>query len=355
MKSIEDILENEKKLAKGYSSIKIIAAYKKVLQILDGEIPVPEVVEIFPTNYCNFACSHCRCEDSHGDENQYMDFGAFRRLLEELYQKGIKTLEFSGGGEPLVHPQIDKIFDTMINYNFRLGLITNGYRFVDSDDLVEKALKCSDWIRFSVDAFSDDTYRKVHGKEDVSYTKLKSTIKKMIQCSGPTSSNIGIKMLVSQLNVHELNLAIEEALELKPDYLQFKFLGNHQLELEDRQKYEETLIKKIASLGSKEVSIEFSPSYGGRRKYEKCLLNALHPVIDWNGTVYMCAFFDHRREKHSIGNIHDGGFFNHWGTPFHKEKIKGIDIHECVPNCPISRYDPVVEFIKETHQHFKYV
>ncbi len=104
------------------SAIQLISAWPKVLQVLKGEIPDPEVVEIFLTNFCNFQCPHCRFRKYHGDKSKYMDVSVFTKLLDELREKNVHAIELSGGGEPLVHSQIEKIFDYIIEHDFRVGL-----------------------------------------------------------------------------------------------------------------------------------------------------------------------------------------------------------------------------------------
>ena len=84
-------------------------------------------------------------------------------------------------------------------------------------------------------------------------------------------------------------------------------------------------------------------------------MNVLHPLINWDGNIYLCAFFHHRKERHCIGNIYEGGFFQHWGTSLHKEKIKLANPIECVPNCPLLRYNESIKFISEEAYRFLYI
>ncbi len=81
----------------------------------------------------------------------------------------------------------------------------------------------------------------------------------------------------------------------------------------------------------------------------------LHPVVDWDGQIYVCAFFEHRKREHSLGNIHDGGFFKHWDAPAHKKVFESIDSATCVPNCPMLRYTPVIDFIKSDAHRFPFI
>ncbi|MBF0549664.1 MAG: hypothetical protein HQK60_03915 [Deltaproteobacteria bacterium] len=79
--------------------LNLIAAWPKVLEILDGKIPVPEVVEVFPTNFCNFACPHCRFRDYHGSSESYMDTSVLYDLLIELSNKGVRAIESGTSGK----------------------------------------------------------------------------------------------------------------------------------------------------------------------------------------------------------------------------------------------------------------
>ncbi len=356
-------MKNEKKDEKGIyrkydsSVIQLISAWPKVLQVLRNEIPDPEVVEIFPTNFCNFECPHCRSREYRGDNSTYMDIAALENLLDELYQRNIHAIELSGGGEPLMHPQIEQIFDYFIQRGFRVGLITNGYRFTDSSTLKEKAIQCCNWIRFSVDAFTNETYKRVHGRKEISYKNLKQSISEFVDMADETPK-IGLKTLISKLNAEDSLLAINEALELRADYLQFKFLGypmNLILPNQEINQLTEKIQEQIDSVKDQPLVAELVPTYKGKRTYQKCLMTFLHPVVDWDGEIYVCAFFEHRKKQHSLGNIHEGGFFRHWDSPRHKEVFDAVDPATCVPNCPMLRYNPVIDFIKSDWYRFQFI
>ncbi|MBF0345911.1 MAG: radical SAM protein [Nitrospirae bacterium] len=185
---------------------------------------------MFLTNYCNFACPYCRCGKYHGDRSQYMDFAALSNLLDELSQRGIKTLEMGGGGEPLEHPRIEEILTRLAKDGFRLGLITNGYVLTEKLALIDLLLQCADWVRFSVDATTNDVYRSVHGRPSLSYLTLKEIMVKMVQSVNAKPQmdqrpKIGMKLIVQQPNENQIHQAIDEALEIGVHYLQFKWLS----------------------------------------------------------------------------------------------------------------------------------
>lgn len=340
-------------------AVQLLTAWPKVQQILQGEIPIPEVVEIFPTGFCQLNCSHCRFKSGINPINQYMPTDVFLKLLDELQKIGIDTIELSGGGEPLIHPDIEILLNAIILKKFNLGIITNGIEFVDSDTLIELVSKCSMWIRFSIDAFSSDTFCKVHGKRNLEYNKLLDSIGQFVKLSKINGNpKIGLRMLISKLNVSDCAFALQTALELEVDYIQFKFLGfPNKLVLSDEEATStwNLLSNQIADNKSCKTIAEILPPYKGELHSEKCYMTYLHPVIDYDGTIYICPFYEHRKEKHRFGNINNDGFLKSWFSDKHREVFNGIDLNTCVPNCPMLRYKPVIEFIKSDWYRFKFI
>src|SRR5215510_8112301 len=81
------------------------------------------LAHIIPTRRCNLACGYC---------NEYDDFSPpipidemIRRIDRLAYLKtSIVTIS---GGEPLLHPQIEKIIQRIRQHGIIAGMITNGY------------------------------------------------------------------------------------------------------------------------------------------------------------------------------------------------------------------------------------
>jgi radical SAM protein with 4Fe4S-binding SPASM domain len=344
------------------TSANLIAVYDKVIQILKGEIPLPEVVELFITNYCRFACPFCRCSKYHGDKSQFIYFEILVKLLDELAENRIMTLELGGGGEPLEHPQIFDLLHCFQERSFRVGLITNGYKLTERPDLVGPLLACADWIRFSVDATSDDVDQIVHGRNDVSYLALRKMIVEMVQEISVKSGvdrrpKIGIKLIIQRPNEHQVLKAIDEALEIGVNYLQFKWLEEHKWSVKPERRLPliDALQSRIASQSPESLIVDVLPGYGGFKIQERCVMSVLHPLVDWDGTIYMCAFFHHRKKAHSIGTLRESKFFDCWGSDHHREQIRNVNPTQCTPNCPLLRYNPVIKFIRDEAFRFRYI
>ena len=81
----------------------------------------PWLVAFDLTNICNNNCKGCWCfstevlkkKKQFPDDNKnhnYMPFDLVIKTIDELYDLGIYSINLSGGGEPMMHPQFKEIF-----------------------------------------------------------------------------------------------------------------------------------------------------------------------------------------------------------------------------------------------------
>src|SRR6266487_1060951 len=141
--------------------------WREIRMIGRGLISTKHVVlaHIIPTRRCNLACAYC---------NEYDDFSRpvpteemIRRIDRLAYLKtSIVTIS---GGEPLLHPEIEKIIQRIRHHGMLAGMITNGYLLTPKKILAlnEAGL---DHLQISIDNIQPD---------DVSMKSLKVLDKKL--------------------------------------------------------------------------------------------------------------------------------------------------------------------------------
>jgi MoaA/NifB/PqqE/SkfB family radical SAM enzyme len=114
----------------------------------------PITADIFLTNFCNLDCGYCRYKKT----NDYMDFELFKSVVERLREMGVLGIVLTGGGEPLINPDIGRILQWLDINGVPYGINTNGV--VVPEKLI--GYHCR-WVKFGVDHVDPGSYWKSKG------------------------------------------------------------------------------------------------------------------------------------------------------------------------------------------------
>lgn len=122
----------------------------------------PIRVDIDITQVCNAKCIFCfsrpyQTADYHGVS---MGSADLRKVIREFAERGTKTIRYCGGGEPLMHPEIEELLEFPGEFGLKLSLITNGDFF--DRPICEKLVASVDNLHWSVNAATDQTRVKLH-------------------------------------------------------------------------------------------------------------------------------------------------------------------------------------------------
>ncbi|MEF8835269.1 MAG: GTP 3',8-cyclase MoaA [Candidatus Thermoplasmatota archaeon] len=121
------------------------------------------------TQDCNLRCFYCHNEgEEERKQHTRLKLNEVKRLLETASEIGMYKVKFSGG-EPLLHPEIEKIIDYSSNLMEDVSLTTNGVLLRD------KAKKLKDVgldrVNVSLDVTDPETYEKITGESKLSEVK----------------------------------------------------------------------------------------------------------------------------------------------------------------------------------------
>src|SRR6056300_1617432 len=105
--SIRKIQEGED--GRSYSSnlAKLLKQLPKLQNLQEGKPPSPVMAHISLTNACNLTCSFC-CF-ANRDISEKMPTEKVFQALESFKAIGVTGVEFTGGGEPSIHPHFKEI------------------------------------------------------------------------------------------------------------------------------------------------------------------------------------------------------------------------------------------------------
>ncbi|HJO93531.1 MAG TPA: SynChlorMet cassette radical SAM/SPASM protein ScmF [Victivallales bacterium] len=123
-------------------------------------------IYFYLTEGCNLKCRHCWIAPKFEKGNPVfptLDFELFKDIIKQGKELGMSGVKLTGG-EPLIHPDINKILDHIAEQGLRLTIETNGVEC--TQEIVKKILKCNNpFVSISLDGSEAETHEWVRGVE----------------------------------------------------------------------------------------------------------------------------------------------------------------------------------------------
>lgn len=246
------------------------------------EYPVPDyplLIDIEPTNNCNFKCKFCNREIMNRPTGN-MNMKLYEKLIKQMFGK-VSYLKFSRWGEPFMHPQIYEMFKLAKKHLIKVHVTTNG-SLVDINKLQDV-----DTIYFSMQGLNEKQYKELRGWE---LNKLKAKIEQLSKL--PNRPHICLSTSVLNEGKSEVREFIREWSKIV-DKVQ---VGRTTFTWLDKKQYVDKQTFKMRTEPCRDVRLRLS--------------------IDWNGDVTPCCTdFDGFL---TIGNLKDKTLEQLW----HNDKIE---------------------------------
>ena len=100
----------------------------------------PVLAHVIPMRRCNLACAYCNEFDDH---SKPVPLETMHQRLDRLADLGTTIVTVSGG-EPLLHPDLDRIVGRVRRRGMIAGMITNGYLLTADRDAAPQSRRA--WI-----------------------------------------------------------------------------------------------------------------------------------------------------------------------------------------------------------------
>lgn len=112
-----------------------------------------------------------KTEKTH-NPNRKIDTQKAKEIIEDCADLGVKAIQFTGGGEPTVHPDHLELIGLAQWYDIKTALVTNGVKL----DPAHPVIRNLDWIRISIDAGTSATYAKIRRVAEGHWSKVWNNI-----------------------------------------------------------------------------------------------------------------------------------------------------------------------------------
>jgi len=343
-------------------NISKLAFHKDKLDALkQGKVTSPIYVRIKPTNKCNHRCYYCSYVPGNDcPVSETINFTdeipkeKMFEILEDFKEIGVKAITFSGGGEPLIHPNIVDIMKKTLESGIDLSIITNGQELCG-----EKAdvLKNAKWVRISLGEIDSKTFTETRKRPESWFYKLIENIREFAKIKNP-ECELGINFVVQEKNADKVYEAAKFFKGLGVNHVKFTPVYRHSDFLEYHKPFRETVLQQIEK-ARKELEEpgftiydtyrnDFELTSVNKRCYHKCYVMQVIPVIGADSVVYFCH--DKTYTKNGVlGSIKNRSFKDLWFSKEATEIFNKFDPAEgCQHHCT---YDSRNLIIPEMFKH----
>jgi MoaA/NifB/PqqE/SkfB family radical SAM enzyme len=354
-----------------YSSLKV-AHHRKHLDVLRaGGQPTPLHVQFILSDLCQQSCSFCAYrwdgytsnelfhvlrEDGTKEHNpnRMVPTSKAVETLDDCADMGVKAVQFTGGGEPTLHPDHPMLFEHTLSLGLKAALVTNGVVW-----RCPKLLQGFSWVRFSLDAGNPATYARVRKANPTTMGRVLEHVSELAASGGPL---VGIGFVVTKDNWREVIQAAELA----------KIAGVHSFRISavfqpDNSKYFEEFHSEAAELcrGAATLStstFRVSNMFGdrisdldlGHPDYSFCGYQNFTTYIGGDQNVYRCCNLAYS-PRGLIGSIKEQSFRQLWESQTKRDGFSAFDATGC-PRCQFNdRNHTINELLEKDPLHVEFV
>lgn len=318
--------------------------------ILDGHrtFAGPEHVVVDLTNRCNFACNVCWTFSPHLDAAhkppkswyaQQLDGAAAQGLLDDLADLGTRIVRFTGGGEPLMHPDAFELLEHGAARGLRMDVTTNA-SFLDRDRCERLVRAGIGELSVSLWAADEASFLATHPRQQPgTFGRIERTLRYL---AGIRRDRLELVLLnvISAANCDRVEAMFDLALDIGADRVYFTLVdpiegATDALLLDDAQRaavlvQAERIEARLAALPPGRIGIDFFDGFLARLRadgaaggeYDAEAVDRIPCYIGWyfcrvtaSGDVAPCC----RGVDLPMGNLATARFRDIWEGPRYAE------------------------------------
>jgi radical SAM protein with 4Fe4S-binding SPASM domain len=269
----------------------------------------PITVQLSPTGKCDFSCKMCSVKNR--DKNLELDFKVIKKGLKDFKKLGAKALEITGGGNPLLYPQINELINYAYKLGYKIGVISNSIN--PSKYLTRKSVEQIIWYRASLSGF----YKSTKVPYDFSIIP---------------KGKLGFSYIVTDETTEEHLKAIVELVKERPD-VKFVRIAANCLQGDEIKNFKKKWGKVIESLGEKFFIKEIGDNYKPYKNF--CGVGMVRPYCTEDGYIYPCSSYVLKEQqydsRYAIGRLDNVKLTYQWANELQKNTNMpyGIDPKRC--------------------------
>jgi MoaA/NifB/PqqE/SkfB family radical SAM enzyme len=363
-----------------YSPFKAVHHLDRILKIKETQ-PSPVQVQLIIADLCNHNCSFCayRMEGYtsnknfgewdalkqvvNNNPNRMISYEKVLEILDDCVDLEVKAIQYTGGGEPTVHPKHKEIFAHTLKNGLDLALVTNGTIMKDG---VPEILAQGKWVRFSIDAGNSNTYSNIREVKHSYFDRTLKNISKVVKARNSVSDSdlvIGVGFVITKENWREVyqsaqifnGLGVDNfrisAVFTPEDFEYHKEYYNEAKELINRAKedFDRPNFKIFDLFGDRLSDLKQQ-----RPDYDLCPYMHLNAYIGGDLKVYTCCNNAYN-DIGDMGSLKKQSFKEYWTSQEKKDKYGSFKASKC-ERCMFNNKNRFINYMLEDNPtHVNYI
>lgn len=193
-----------------------------LLRFAEQGFNYPITLEVDPTNKCPLNCSYCVWRNYLDHDKSSLDQESLERIVREASVLGVKSIIWTGGGEPLSNP----FTVSAVRLSSTLGMSNAMFTTAVPMTLgvIEQLASNLDWIRFHLDGATPKTYANSHGVSEKVFETATNNIVDFVEYKKKQQLSVscGMGTVALKSNIDEVSHLALLAKQLGLDYFQYK-------------------------------------------------------------------------------------------------------------------------------------
>ncbi len=280
---------------------KLLKHLPKLERIQNNKSPSPVMAHISPINACNLTCSFC-CF-ANREMTDRLPLERIKRALDSFKKIGVTGIEYTGGGEPTLHPDFEEIVRYTHKLGFKIGICTNGAR-IGTDPITGRKrpigkdiIKYFSWVRLGMYGFYEgyeydlDVYKGLDTKVSAAYVwdeALATSTNPNVTGEWTDKSK---KRLAKKFQTRSNFLRMLDWVEENkvPTRIAFNAIKDVKETAKDIETIRKVIQKYEADQGKKLESAFLSDfNFKGERRNFNCYMHMVKPFLFTDGYLYAC-------------------------------------------------------------------
>ena len=292
-------------------------------------INVPYHIQFIPTNRCNGNCSWCSCKNV--DRGIELETQECIDILNYFNMLGAKAITITGGGEPTLHKEFEKVFKCIVDNEYKIGLVTNGILLSKGyySELLNNNLT---WCRISITDTESGGY---------DFNRLLSCLDNL------TDVDVGISFTVT--GSVDMN-TVKKICTIAREYINITHIRFTQDILNAIDPFCLTAmerIKQVAKQITDKAIIQFRDKYTIGMK--NCFISKVKPVINCDGYIYPCCGAQYAIDEKNV--MPESMRMCYWNDFENYEIFDGSICKVCYYN----QYNEVIKSLKNEIEHEDFI